>query len=114
MFIEEDDFPIKELHESLKRYSDAKTKVGLYQERLWNEAENLFSYFVKYARKEQNEDTYSFSRILGNFYSDILNMDCDSKDKGVRASLTKRFKKLLKRHNTEGSRYQIKLDEFML
>lgn len=108
-----DEFPIKELHESLKRYSDAKTKAGLYQQRLCDEAEKLFSHFIRYAQ-ENNEEPRGFSSTVEAFYYDVLNMDCDFHDRTIRSSLTKRFRKLMKRHIKDNSTDQVKLDDFML
>jgi len=105
--------PIEELHESIKRYTEAKLKADSYQKRLYNEAENLFSYFIKYAKNEYNEKP-SLSEIMDNFYFDILGMSCDSQDKSIRASLTRRFKKQMKKHIVDDPKYQVKLDEFLL
>ena len=55
MLLEDHDFPIKELHESVKRYTDAKMKAESYHKRLYEEADNMFPYFVKYAKAEQQE-----------------------------------------------------------
>ena len=114
MYSDERNFPIGELHESIKRYTEIKLKTDLYQKRLHDEAENLFLYFVKYAKKEQNGKPNSFSALIDNFYLDVLGMSCDSQDKAVRASLTRRFKKLMKKRIIDDPKYQIKLDEFLL
>ena len=114
MSSDEDNFPIEELHESIKRYTEIKLKNDLYQKRLRDEAENLFLYFVKYAKNGQNEKPNSFTELFDNFYLDILGMSCDSQDKAVRASLTRRFKKLMKKRIVDDPKYQVKLDEFLL
>jgi hypothetical protein len=106
-------FPIRELKESIKRYTDAKSKADAYQKRLYEEAENLFLYFVKYAKTEHTEKPTSFPTIIDNFYLDILGMPCDSQDKSIRASLTRRFKKMMKKHIIDDPKYQAKLDTFM-
>lgn len=113
MTSEEHNIPLKELRESLKRYSDAKMKAYLYRKRQCDEAENLFSHFIKYAKEERNKGDYNFSKIIDNFYYEILDMDYDSKDRAVRASLTKRFKAIMKKHIINDPKYQVKLDEFI-
>jgi hypothetical protein len=114
MTFDEQNFPIKELQESIKRYTEIKLKTDLCQKTLHDEAENLFLYFVKYAKNEHNGKPNSFSALTDNFYLDVLGMSCDSQDKAVRASLTRRFKKLMKKHIIDDSKYQVKLDEFLL
>jgi len=106
--------PSKELHESIKRYADAKLKADSYQKKIYDEAENLFLYFVKYAKAEQQEKQNRLPSIIDNFYFEVLGLSCDSQDKSVRTSLTRRFKKLLKKHVIDDPKYQIKLDEFLL
>jgi len=113
MLLEDHDFPIKELHESVKRYTDAKMKTESYHKRLYEEADNMFPYFVKYAKAEQQEKQTNLPSIIDNFYSEVLGLSCDSQDKTVRASLTRRFKKLLKKHVVDDPKYQAKLDGFL-
>lgn len=108
-----DEFPIKELRESLKLYSEAKTKAGLYQQRLCDEAEKLFSHFIRYAKENAGEPR-GFSNTVEAFYYDVLNMTCDFHDRTIRSSLTKRFKKLMKKSIGNNSDDQVKLDDFML
>lgn len=98
---------------SLKSYSIAQQKVSLYYKILQNESERLFSYFVGYV-KENNGEPRSFSETIRAFYYDVLNMDYDFHDRTIRSSLTKRFRKLLKRHTRDNSRNQVKLDDFLL
>lgn len=105
------DFP-EDVRLSLKRYSIAKHEVNLYIQTLQIESERLFSHFIKYAQ-EQCENSRGFSEIIEGFYSEILDMKCDLKDRALRTSLTKRFKKLMKRHLRDNSKYQIQLDEFL-
>jgi len=101
-------------HESLKNYADAKTKVDLYLKRLSDETNVLFSHFIKYARKENTAQSHSFSELLENFYCEILNMECDGEDKVIRASLTKRFKKLMKKRIVSDSKHQNRLDDYLV
>lgn len=101
-------------YESLKNYADAKMKAGLYLKRLSDETEVLFSHFIKYAREENTVQPRRFSELVENFYYEILNMECNGKDKVIRASLTKRFKKLMKKHVIDDPRHQISLDEYMI
>ena len=101
-------------HESLKNYADAKTKVDLYLKRLSDETNVLFSHFIRYARNENASQTHRFSELVENFYCEILNMDCNGEDKVIRASLTKRFRKLMKNHIIGDSKHQIKLDEYLV
>jgi len=101
-------------YESLKNYSDAKVKADLYLKRLSGEAEVLFSHFIKYAKKENTIQPRRFSELIENFYYEVLNMECNGKDKVIRASLTRRFKKLMKKHIADDPKYQVKLDEFFL
>lgn len=110
---DEQDFSIENIQLSLKRYLDAKQKAGFYQKALQDESENLFSHFVKYA-KEHDEEPCGFSEKIDGFYYEILNMSCDIHDRAIRTSLTRRFKKLMKRYVKDNSRNQVKLDEFML
>ncbi len=114
MLLENQELPTKELIESIKRYADAMVKVGYYHKRLFDEAEKMFPYFVKYAKAEQQEKQNSLPSIIDNFYFEVLGLSCDSQDKSVRTSLTRRFKKLLKKHVIDDPKYQIKLDEFLL
>jgi hypothetical protein len=86
----------------------------LYLKRLSDETEVLFSYFIKYAREENTTQPHSFSELVENFYYEILNMECSGKDKVIRASLTKRFKKLMKKHIIDDPRHQIRLDEYLI
>ena len=101
-------------HESLRNYTDAKMKADLYLKRLSDETEVLFSHFVKYAREENTAQSRSFSELIENFYYEILNMECNGEDKVIRASLTKRFKKLMKKHIVSDSKHQIRLDEYLI
>lgn len=107
------DLPMKELNESLKRYVDAKFKGETYRKRQCEEAETMFPYFVKYAKAEQQENQTSLPSIMDNFYCEVLGLSCDSQDKSVRASLTRRFKKLMRKYVSDDPKYQIKLDKFM-
>lgn len=77
-----------------------------------DESENLFSHFIRYT-KEKNGETSGFSKTVQAFYNDVLNMECDSNDRAIRSSLTKRFRKLMKRHSRDDPKYQIPLDEFL-
>lgn len=99
-------------HESLKNYADAKMKADLYLKRLSDETEVLFSHFIKYVRKENILQPRSFSELTENFYCEILSMECNGENRVIRASLTKRFKKLMKKHIISDPKHQIKLDEF--
>lgn len=101
-------------HESLKNYADAKTKADLYLKRLSDETEVLFSHFIKYARKENTIQPHNFSELVENFYCEILNMECNGEDRVIRASLTKRFKKLMKKHIVSDPKHQIRLDEYLV
>jgi hypothetical protein len=112
MLLEDQEFPTRELNESIKRYSDATVKVGSYHKRLFDEAEKMFPYFVKYAKAEQQQQT-SLSSIMDNFYFEVLGLSCNAQDKPVRVSLTRRFKKLLKKHSVDDPKYQAKLDGFL-
>jgi hypothetical protein len=113
MQLEEGGFPTRELHESVKRYSDAMLKAESYHRRLYDEAENLFPYFVKYAKAEQKEKQTNLPSIIDNFYYEVLGLSCDSSDKSIRSSLTRRFKKLMRKHVSDDPRYQIRLDKFI-
>lgn len=113
MQLEENGFPTRELHESIKRYADSMLKAESYHKRLYEEAENMFPYFVKFAKSEQQEKQSKLPLIIDTFYSEVLGMSCDCQDKSVRASLTRRFKKLLKSHVVDDPKYQIRLDKFM-
>jgi hypothetical protein len=101
-------------YESLKNYTDAKMKADLYLKRLSDETEVLFSHFIKYAREENTIQPRGFSELVENFYYEILNMECNGKDKVIRASLTRRFKKLMKKRIIQDSRHQISLDEYLI
>ena len=101
-------------HKSLENYSDAKIKADLYLKRLSDETEVLFSHFIKYARAENATQPRNFSEMVEGFYYEILNMECNGEDKVIRASLTKRFRKLMKKHIISDSRHQIKLDEYLV
>jgi hypothetical protein len=111
---EENQEALSSAHDSLKNYTDAKIKSDLYLKRLSDETEVLFSHFIKYARKENTTQPHSFSELVENFYYEILNMECNGKDKVIRASLTKRFKKLMKKHIIDDPKHQIRLDDFMV
>jgi hypothetical protein len=112
MLLEDQEFPTRELNESIKRYADAMVKAGSYHKRLFDEAEKMFPYFVKYAKAEQQEQT-SLSSIMDNFYFEVLGLSCNAQDKSVRVSLTRRFKKLLKKRVVDDPKYQVKLDGFL-
>lgn len=112
MLLEDQELATKELNESIKRYADAVVKVGLYHKRLFDEAEKMFPYFVKYAKAEQHQQA-RLSSMMDNFYHEVLGMTCDARDKSVRMSLTRRFKKLLKKHVVDDPKYQVKLDGFL-
>jgi len=101
-------------HESLKNYYDIKMKADLYLKRLSDETEVLFSYFVKYAREENATQPRSFSELVENFYYEILSMECNCEDKVIRASLTRKFRKLMKKHIINDSKHQIRLDEYLV
>ena len=113
MQLEENEFPSRELHESVKRYADAILKAESYHKRLYDEAAKMFPYFVKYAKAEQQENQVNLTSIMDNFYCEVLGLSCDSQDKSVRASLTRRFKKLMRKYGSDDPKYQIKLDKFM-
>jgi len=113
MLLEDLNFPIEELQESVKRYVDAKMKAESYYKRLHEEAEKMFPYFVKYARAEQQQKQTSLPSIIDNFYFEVLGLSCNAQDKSVRVSLTRRFKKLLKKHVVDDPKYQAKLDGFL-
>ena len=98
---------------SLERYSIARQKAGLYLEMVRNESERLFSHFIEYV-KENYEETHGFSETVQAFYSDVLKMNCDVRDRAVRSSLTNRFRRLMKRCNKHNSIDQVKLDDFLL
>ena len=97
---------------SLKRYSVARQKASLYSKTLQNESEKLFSHFVRYI-KENNGEPRGFSETVQAFYYDVLNMDCDFHDRTIRSSLTRRFRKLMKKYARDDSTEQAKLDGFM-
>jgi hypothetical protein len=101
-------------HESLRNYADAKVKADLYLKRLSDETEVLFSHFIKYAKEENNAQPRGFSELVDSFYYEILNMECNGKDKVIRASLTRRFRKLMKKHIVNDPRHQIRLDEYLI
>jgi hypothetical protein len=105
--------PSRSAHEALKNYYDLKMKADLYFKRLSDETEVLFSHFVKYAREENAKRSRNFSELVESFYYEILNMECNENDKVVRASLTKKFKRLMKKHITNDSKNQIKLDDYL-
>lgn len=106
-------FPLQELHESIKRYTDAKMKAESYNKKLYEEAEVMFPYLVKYAKAEQQEKQEGLPLIIDNFYFEILGLPCDSQDSFVRSSLTRKFKRLLKKHIIDDARYQKKLDGYL-
>lgn len=97
---------------SLKRYSISRQKANLYLETLQNESKKLFSHFIKYV-KENNGEPHGFSETVQAFYYDVLNMNCDFHDRTIRSSLTKRFRKLMKKYAEDDSTEQIKLDGFI-
>lgn len=113
MLLENLNFPIDELQDSVKRYVDAKMKTESYSKQLHEEAEKMFPYFVRYAKAEQQQNQTSLPSIIDNFYSDVLGLPCNAQDRFVRSSLTREFKKLLKKHVADDPRYQVKLDEFL-
>jgi len=106
--------PPRSAYESLKNYADAKIKADLYLKRLSDETEVLFSHFIKYAKEENTIQPRRFSELIENFYYEILNMECNGKDKVIRASLTRRFKKLMKKRIIQDPRHQISLDEYLI
>jgi hypothetical protein len=108
------DTPSRSAYASLEKYADARMKADMYLERLSNETEVLFSHFIKYAREENTIQPRRFSELAENFYCEILNMECNGKDRVIRASLTKRFKRLMKKHVINDPRHQISLDEYLI
>ena len=97
---------------SLKRYSISRQKVNLDLETLQNESEKLFFHFIRYA-KENDGESRGFSETVQGFYYDVLNLNCDFRDRTIRSSLTKRFKKLMKKYVRDNSTEQAKLDGFI-
>ena len=106
-------FPLKELRESIKRYTDAKIKAESYYKRLYEEAETIFPHFVRYAKAEQQDKQKDLPSIMDDFYFEVLGLSCDSQDKFVRSSLTRKFKRLLKKQVVDDPRYQKKLDGYL-
>ncbi len=98
---------------SLKRYSVARQKANLYRKAIQNESEGLFSHFMRYA-KEYSGELCGFSETVQAFYHDVLNLNCDFHDRTIRSSLTKRFRKLMKRHIRDNSTDQVNLDDYLL
>jgi len=95
---------------SVKAYVEARLRSGLSREVLDSEAKRLFSYFREYAQSKKGEQVQSFTGVLAEFYSEVGLDGIDSK--GIRSSLTRRFKKMIRRYNAGNSENQRKLDEF--
>ena len=76
-----------------------------------SEVEKLYPYFREYVKSRKDEGVQSFSEVLAEFYSEVLELN--DEDKAVKSSITRRFKKLVKKHNVSDPRYQKTLDNFI-
>ena len=102
---------MEELKSCLRRYVEAKRKSSLSRDVSDSEAEKLFSYFQEYVRSRRDEEVQSFADVLDGFYS-VLGLGSDIENRNIRSSLTKRFKRLVRKYNASDSGSQRKLDEF--
>jgi len=50
---------------------------------------------MDYVKSRKGEEVQSFSEVLAEFYSEVLELD--GGDRAVKTSLTKRFKKLMRK-----------------
>jgi len=89
---------------------EARRRSSLSREVLDSEAKKLFFYFREYVQSKKDEQVQSFTDVLAEFYSDVGLDGNDSR--GIKSSLTRRFKKMLRRYNAGSSENQRKLDEF--
>ena len=100
-------------HDSLKdylhNYMEARRAVHLSSEGLDSEAEKIYSCFWDYV-KSRKEEKQSLTEILNDFYSEALGLK--EKDRAIKSSLTRRFKKLAKKYNAGDPKYQKTLDNF--
>lgn len=103
-------FPLKELKNSLHRYIEARSRSRLSSEILDSETEKLYSCFRDYVKSRKSEEVQGFSEVLAEFYSEVLGLNCENKD--IKSSLTKRFKKLVRKYNVNDPQYQRTLDDF--
>lgn len=96
---------------SLKAYVEARRRSRLNSEALDSEVERLYSCFRDYANSRKGEGVQSFSGVLAEFYSEALELD--GADSAVKRSLTRRFKKLMRKHDFSDPKYQRRLDEYI-
>ena len=90
---------------------DARYKSRVSSEVLDFEAERLYFHFRDYVKSRKGEQAQSLSEVLAEFYSELGFDGVDSR--GVRSSLTRRFKKLIRKYSASDSENQKKLDEFI-
>jgi len=84
-------------------YVEARRRSSLSREVLDSEAKKLFSYFLEYVQSRKGEQVQSFADLLEEFYSEVLGLDGIER-RGIRSSLTRRFKKMLRILRVKGSR----------
>jgi len=76
-----------------------------------SETERLYSCFRDYVKSRRGEQIQNVSEILAEFYSEVLGLNGD--DRAVKSSLTRRFKRLMRKYNSSDPRYQKTLDDFI-
>ena len=107
-------YSLQDVGASVKAYVEASRRASLSRGVLDSEAEKLYHCFRDYVKSMNCEQVQkSFSDFLAEFYSEVLGLD-DKESRGIRSSLTRRFKKMIKKYNAGDSGNQRKLDEFLV
>jgi hypothetical protein len=91
----------------------ASHKSSISREILDSEAKKLYKCLVVYAKSYRDEGITDFSIILDSFYSDVLDLDPKLSSRGIKSSLTRRFKRLMRKNRVDDPKCQKTLDDFI-
>lgn len=74
-----------------------------------SEAEKIYFCFRDHVLTVNDGQPYKFSEVLADFYTDTLNLK--ERDRAVKSSLTRRFRKISRKYNVSDPKYQKTLDD---
>lgn len=77
------------------------------------EAEGIYKHFAAYAKACREDGIISFSTILENFYSDVLDLDSNVGSSVVKISLTRRFRKIARKYTVSDPEKQRTIDDYI-
>lgn len=100
------------MKDSLRKYIEARRGLRLNSEVMDSEAERIYSCFRDYVISVNDGRAHKFSEVLADFYSDMLFLE--DRDRTVKSSLTRRFRKLSRKYNVSNPKYQKTLDDSQL